>query len=63
MSAKVIQISTKADALALADSWQRQAQRLECLLILVSVQRDASELLLRIAQDELDRLRGLNDTR
>ena len=56
---EVIRIESVRTALRYGDDWQRHAQRLEALLFLVTQQRDASDLLLGIAEDEILRLRGL----
>lgn len=56
---QVYDIRTLRTAMTHADAWQAHAQRLEALLMLVTAQRDASETLLRIAQEELERLRAL----
>ena len=52
-------IHTLADAIRWGDEWRRHAQRLEALLLLATAQRDASDLLLDIAEDELMKLRGI----
>jgi hypothetical protein len=52
-------IHSREGALRYGDEWQRHAKRLEALLVLVEAQRDASEMLLEIAEAELARLRGL----
>jgi len=64
LTAKIIPLhAVSLDSLAVAirhaDAWQAHAQRLEITLELVTVQRDASDLLLRLAEEELIRLRGI----
>lgn len=54
-----LRIETLREAIAWGDRWQAHAMRLEALLALVTAQRDASDLLLRIAEDELARLKGI----
>ena len=54
-----LKITTIREALSYGDAWQYQANRMEGALILATAQRDASDLLLRIAEDEVERLRQL----
>ena len=56
---EVVKLVTFRDALSYGDRWQGIANRLEVVLMLVTAQRDASQLLLKMAQDECDRLREL----
>lgn len=46
-------------AMRWGDSWRAHAQRLEVLLLIATAQRDASETLLRLAEEELARLRAI----
>lgn len=55
----MLRIVSVREALSYGDQWQAYAHRMEALLALATAQRDASELLLRIAEDELARLRAL----
>jgi hypothetical protein len=52
-------IHSREGALRYGDEWQRHAKRLEALLVLVEAQRDATQLLLDVAENEVLRLRGL----
>ena len=61
MTAQVIELRTVKTAIRYGDEWQAHAMRMEALLALVTAQRDASELLLSIAEDELLKYRGLNE--
>ena len=54
-----LRIETVREALSYGDQWRAYAYRMEALLALVTAQRDASETLLRIAYEEIERLRGL----
>lgn len=56
---QVLELRTVRTAVTYGDMWRRHAQRLEVTLLLVTAQRDASDLLLRLATEELERLRGL----
>jgi hypothetical protein len=60
--AEIVQLR-KIDSLPAAirygDEWQAHANRMQALLLLATAQRDASELLLRFAEDEIERLRNL----
>ena len=56
---EVVKLVTFRDALSYGDRWQGIANRLEVALMLAEAQRDASKLLLDIAEDEILRLRGL----
>ena len=53
----LLTITTVREALRYGDLWQAHANRLEAILMLVTAQRDASDLLLRLAEEELERLR------
>lgn len=55
----VIPIRTVGEALRYGDGWQAQYRRLEAAYMLATAQRDASDLLLRLAEEERDRLRRL----
>ena len=55
----LLKITTVREALSYGDAWQRQANSMEVALILATAQRDASDLLLRIAEAEVERLRTL----
>ena len=62
MSAQVIplrKLDTLQIAIRHADEWERYAHRLEALLALVTAQKEATQLLLDIASDEVLRLKGL----
>ena len=50
---RTLQITTVREALSYGDAWWQYANRIEALLALVTAQRDASDLLLRIAEEEL----------
>lgn len=56
---RTLQISTVREALSYGDQWRTYAHRMEALLALATAQRDASDLLLRMAQEEVERLRAL----
>lgn len=56
---KVVRLDTFKQVLRHADVWEAHAHRIEALLLLATAQRDASDLLLRLAEDEILRLRGL----
>jgi len=56
---KQIRISTMREALAYGDGWQRAYNELEITYQLACLQRDASDLLLQIAEDELARVMGV----
>ena len=58
-SAEVIQIHSKADALRYGDRWAAYAFRLENMLALAQAKFEASETLLRLAEEERDRLRRM----
>lgn len=58
---EVVKLGTLPVAIRHADAWERHARRLEALLVLVTAQRDATNLLLAIAQAELDRLKALTE--
>ena len=57
----VVPIKGFRQALRHADAWQAHAQRLEALLLLATAQKAASELLLKFAEAEIERMRGLID--
>ena len=54
-----LKISNMREALAYGDTWQAQARRMEAMLTLATAQRDAADLLLQIAEEELARMRKL----
>jgi hypothetical protein len=56
---RAISLDSLAVAIRHADAWQAHAQRLAIMLELATAQRDASDLLLRLAEEELIRLRGI----
>ncbi len=56
---RTLRINTVAEALSYGDQWRTYAHRIEALLALVTAQRDASDTLLRIAEEELERVRAL----
>lgn len=58
MTAEVIAIRSRSDALNYGDAWRRYAQRMEMLYELAAIRADMSEALLRDAQAELKRARG-----
>ena len=58
-SEEMLTIRSVGEALRYGDRWQAHAMRLEALLALATAQRDASDLLLSIAEEEILRLRGL----
>lgn len=43
----------------MGDKWEAHAERMEMLYDLACIQRDLSEALLRVAEKEIERLRGL----
>jgi len=53
------EIITRRDALRYGAEWRHQANCMEAALLLATAQRDASDLLLAIAEEELERLRAL----
>ena len=53
-----LKITTVREALSYGDAWQAYAHRMEAMLALATAQRDASDLLLRIAEEELARYRS-----
>lgn len=62
----VIPIRSRSDAVEYGDAWRAYAARLQAQIaavnaahLLASAQRDASDLLLREAEKEIERLRGL----
>ncbi len=54
----LVRIETREQAVSWGQKWQQHAQSLEALLALITAQRDASDLLLEIAEAELIRLKG-----
>jgi len=56
---KLLRITTQRQAVAYGDDWQRAYHSLEAAHTLALAQLQASELLLRLANEELDRLRKL----
>lgn len=56
---KLLRIVTMREALAYGDGWQQAYSHLEAAHALACAQRDASETLLQIANEELERLRKL----
>ena len=56
---EVVALRSRHDALAWGDAWQRQAERLEMLLLCAEASKLATEALLRIAEDEIARIRGV----
>ena len=57
MTADVIAIHTRHDALKHAEAWEAHAERMEMLYQLACIQRDAAERLLKIAEAELERMK------
>lgn len=57
MSAEVIPIRSRADALSWGEKWQRYAERMEMLAELAQVRADMSEALLKDAMAELARIK------
>ena len=55
---EMLTIGTVREALSYGDRWQAHAMRLEAMLALVTAQRDASDLLLKIAEEELAKYTG-----
>ncbi len=55
----LVEIRTREDALRWGDGWQRQAERLELLLMCAEVHRDASDTLWHHYEAEVERLRGI----
>ncbi len=55
----LVQLNTLQDAVKLLDRWIAHARRLEVMLGLATAQRDASDLLLSIAEDTIMELKGL----
>ena len=53
-----LRIVTVREALSYGDQWQREAHRMEAMLALATAQRDASDLLLRMAEEELAKYKG-----
>lgn len=53
------EIHTFQGALLYGDEWQRAYQSLEAAYMLATAQRDASDLLLRLCEEENERLRGI----
>ena len=60
MSAEIISLDSQEATQRLLARWMRQANKLEVALILCRAQLMASEMLLQIAQAELERLRGIS---
>ena len=56
---KLIRISTMPQAIAWGQGWQQAYHSMEAAHTLALAQLEASELLLRLANEELDRLRAL----
>ena len=60
MSAEIISLDSQEATQRLLARWMRQANKLEVSLILARAQLMASEMLLQMAQAELERLRGIS---
>ena len=60
MTAEIISLDSQEATQRLLARWMRQANKLEVALILCRAQLMASEMLLQIAQAELERLRGIS---
>lgn len=58
MGEPLLKIVTFRDALRYGAEWRQRANSIEAMLMLATAQRDASDTLLRIAEDELMRIRG-----
>lgn len=56
--AEVVELRTLDDWRIHAMQWRDHAARVEALLLLSEAQREASETLLRAAEDELARVKG-----
>ncbi len=54
-----LRISSIKQALAYGDGWQRMYRHLEAAHTLALAQLEASDLLLRMATEELERVRGV----
>ena len=54
----LLKITTVREALDYGDGWKRQYHRLEVALHVVTAQLDASELLLKLAEEELAKYRS-----
>ncbi len=59
----LLKITSIRDALKYGDGWQSYALRLEPMLALANAQWESSETLLRLCEEECERLRGLLDQR
>lgn len=57
MTAEVIALRTRYDAVRWGDAWARHAERLDALYELACIRADMSEALLQDALAELERLR------
>ena len=60
MTAEIIALDSQEATQRLLARWMRQANKLEVALILCRAQLIASEMLLQMAQAELERLRGIS---
>ena len=58
-SGNVVAISSRHQALEYGDGWQRAYEAMESAYTLACAQRDASETLLRLATEELERLKEI----
>lgn len=59
MGEPLLKIVSMREALRYGDEWQQRCWSMEAALALATAQRDASDLLLSIASDELLRLKQL----
>ncbi len=59
----LLKVTSIRDALKYGDGWQSYAMRLETMLALATAQWESSETLLRLCEEECERLRGLLDQR
>ena len=60
MTAEIISLDSQEATQRLLARWMRQANKLEVALILCRAQLMASEMLLRMAQAEVEKLRGIS---
>ena len=55
-----LKITNMREAMSYGDAWRREAERMEMLLMVATIQWKSSETLRAIAEEEVARLKALN---